>query len=102
MQDDDTPNTAQKTAEALSVLAGQVATIAGQAIGLQMAVGAIIEASPNRDALRSSIHAAWERVRDGSMATPSSESRDLVLQSLAALLQQIGAGEPPPPKSKKN
>jgi hypothetical protein len=101
MNDDESNNTAQKTAEALSVLAGQVATIAGQAIGLQMAVGAIIEASPNRDALCASIRAAWERVHAGSMATPGSESRDLVIQSLEALLKQIGVTEAPP-KSRNN
>ena len=83
-----------KTAAAVSSLAGQVATIAGQVIGLQMAVGAIIENAPNRDALHASIWGAWERVRAGAEATPPSESRDLLLQSVGALLRQIGIREP--------
>ncbi len=87
-------NDSDKTAEALTVLAGQVATIAGQAIGLQMAIGAIIDDSPNREALCASIWNAWERVRAGSNASPSSDSKDLLLKSVGALLQQIGVKPP--------
>ena len=97
MKDNGSDNSeSQKTAEALTVLAGQVATIAGQAIGLQMAMGALIENAPNRDALCASIWSAWERVRAGSNASPASDSKALLLNSVSALLQQIGVREPPP------
>jgi hypothetical protein len=92
---DDARKHADKTAEAINVLAGQVSTIAGQAIGLQMAVGAIIDSSPDRDALCATIWSAWERVHTGAKASPTSESRELLLQSIAALLKQIGVQGPP-------
>ena len=48
-KDDDKEQEA--TSEALRALAGQMGAAAGQLIGLQMAVGALIETAPNREVL---------------------------------------------------
>ena len=84
----------EATAEALRVLAGQVGAAAGQLVGLQMAVGALIESSPNRDAITASIWSAWQRIRANIGDTPS-ESHRLVLESVQNVLQQIGVRPPP-------
>jgi len=84
----------EATAEALRVLAGQVGAAAGQLVGLQMAVGALIESSPNRDAICASVWSAWERIRANIGSTPS-ESHKLVLESVQTLLTQIGVKPPP-------
>lgn len=83
----------EATAEALRVLAGQVGAAAGQLVGLQMAVGALLESAPNRDALCAQIWAAWERIRANIGDSPS-ESHRLVLQSVQAVLQQLGVRAP--------
>jgi len=81
------------TNQALSTLAGQMGAAAGQLIGLQMAVGALIESSPNRDAICASVWSAWERIRANIGSTPS-ESHKLVLESVQTLLTQIGVKPP--------
>jgi hypothetical protein len=81
------------SAEAIRALAGQVATAAGQLIGLQMAVGALIESSASREAIIASIWSAWERIRS-NVGESQSESHRLVLKSVQAVLQQIGVREP--------
>lgn len=83
----------EATTEALRVLAGQVGAAAGQLVGLQMAVGALIESSPSRDAICASVWSAWERIRANIGSTPS-ESHKLVLESVQTLLTQIGVKPP--------
>jgi hypothetical protein len=83
----------EATAEALRVLAGQVGAAAGQLVGLQMAVGALIESAANRDAIIASIWSAWQRIRANIGDTPS-ESHRLVLESVQNVLQQIGVKPP--------
>ena len=95
-QDDDTTATNQ----ALSTLAGQMGAAAGQLIGLQMAVGALIESSPNRESICAAVWTAWERIR-ANVGDSQSESHKLVLQSVQLVLQQIGIKEPQAPSDRK-
>jgi len=100
MSKDDDDKEQEATSEALRALAGQMGAAAGQLIGLQMAVGALIESSPNREALCAQVWAAWERIRANVGDAPS-DSHKLVLQSVQSVLQQLGIKAPQPPTDEK-